>query len=374
MEKKLFRTDDYPFHLIPAPLLSWYRENRRDLPWRRKPSPYNVWVSEIMLQQTRVEAARDYYLRFLGELPDVSALAACPDEKLEKLWEGLGYYSRVRNMKKAAQIVCEKYAGEFPADEKALLALPGIGEYTAGAVLSIAFGKRAPAVDGNVFRVLSRLTENPTPVSEPAYKTYLGEKLREIYPPEGEACSEFTQALMELGALVCKPASPDCAVCPLRSVCRAEKSGSQGKFPVLPAKKEKKRAEIFVFLIRTPGGLAVRKRTEGVLRGMYEFPSLPASGKTPEEILKEWGMSSFTVKRSRKYTHIFTHIRWDMTCFYTEAPEAPFPVFSETEIGEKISLPTAFRQCLSCLPERAERAGGRKKRKGDGEGETAKRR
>ena len=243
------------------------------------------------------------------------------------------------------------HAGKFPEDEKGLRALPGVGEYTAGAVLSIAFGKRAPAVDGNVLRVMSRLTADPSPVSDPAYKAYLSERLKEIYPPEGEGCSAFTQSLMELGALVCKPLSPDCPVCPLRSLCRAAERGEQGNFPVLPEKKQKRREDIFVFLIRTPDGIAVRKRTSGVLKGMYEFPSLPASDKSPEQILSEWGMSAFTVGSSRKYTHIFTHIRWEMIAFPVRAPAAPFEIYPEGDIEAKISLPTAFRQCLNCLPE-----------------------
>ena len=347
----MYKTDDYPFHFIPAPLLLWYRGNKRALPWRENPTPYRVWVSEIMLQQTRVEAAREYYLRFMRELPDVYALASCEEDRLMKLWEGLGYYSRARNLQKAARIVAEEYGGKFPEDEKGLRALPGVGEYTAGAVLSIAFGKRAPAVDGNVLRVMSRLTADPSPVSDPAYKGYLSERLKEIYPPEGEGCSAFTQSLMELGALVCKPLSPDCPVCPLRSLCRAAERGEQGNFPVLPEKKQKRREEIFVFLIRTPDGIAVRKRTSGVLKGMYEFPSLPASDKSPEQILSEWGMSAFTVGSSRKYTHIFTHIRWEMTAFPVRAPAAPFEIYPEGDIEAKISLPTAFRQCLNRLPE-----------------------
>lgn len=346
--------EGYPFHLIPAPLIGWYRANRRALPWRENPTPYRVWVSEIMLQQTRVEAARDYYLRFLRELPDVRALAECPEEKLLKLWEGLGYYSRARNLQRAAKIVCERYGGVFPAEERALRELPGIGEYTAGAILSIAFGKRAPAVDGNVLRVASRLTEDPSPVSDPRYKAHLSRELAAVYPPEGRDCSDFTQALMELGALVCKPSSPDCAACPVRALCRAAEHGTQASFPVLPEKKEKRREDIFVFLIRTPRGIAVRKREAGVLKGMWEFPSLAlsdAGGKAAEDILKKWGMPAFKVERSRKYTHIFTHIRWDMTCFLVEADSAPFCVFSEAELESAVSLPTAFRQCLSLLEE-----------------------
>ena len=185
---------------LPVPLLEWYRVNRRILPWREDPWPYRVWVSEIMLQQTRVEAVLPYYERFLRELPDISALAAAPEEQLLKLWEGLGYYSRVRNLQKAAQVVCEQYGGELPSDYGAVKALPGIGEYTAGAICSIAFGLPTPAVDGNVLRVMCRITGDETPVDSPALKRRCREELAPLYP-EG-AAGDFTQALMELGAMV----------------------------------------------------------------------------------------------------------------------------------------------------------------------------
>ena len=219
----IYRSDDFCFQRIPAPLLDWYDREKRDLEWRKNPTPYRVWISEIMLQQTRVEAVKEYYVRFMQALPTVEDLAEVDEEKLMKLWEGLGYYSRARNLQRTAKIVAER--GEFPSEPKELEKLPGIGGYTAGAIASIAFGKRAPAVDGNVFRVLSRLTANPTVINEPKYKSYLEEKLKEIYPEEGPRCSDFTQSLMELGALVCKPLSPSCGVCPLSGICRAYQSG-----------------------------------------------------------------------------------------------------------------------------------------------------
>lgn len=349
---KLIKTDDFPLERIPAPLLLWYRENKRQLPFRENVSPYKTWISEIMLQQTRVEAVKGYFERFLSVLPSVRALAECDDEVLMKLWEGLGYYSRARNLKKAAKQIVEEYGGEFPSSVDQLKKLAGVGAYTAGAIASIAFGKRAPAVDGNVFRVLSRLMENGTPIDEPAYRTYLEEKLLSVYPEEGEACSDFTQALMELGALICKPASPECAVCPLQGVCRAAASGTQAEYPVKKQKPAKKEQRLAVFLIQTPAGLCVRKRQEGVLKGSYEFPSQVLGGEeTPEKILSEWGVSAFTVKSARKYVHIFTHIKWEMTAYLVQADCAPFECYSLRAIEEKISLPTAFRQCLSLLQE-----------------------
>ncbi len=341
--------NEFPFHLIPAPLLSWFRANKRDLPWRENPTPYRVWVSEIMLQQTRVEAAKEYYIRFLTALPTVRDLAECDEEKLLKLWEGLGYYSRVRNMQKTAKIVCEQYGGEFPSDEKALRSLPGIGDYTVGSIRSIAFGLRAPAVDGNVFRVVSRLSENSTVISDLKYRKRIEERLKEVFPKEGEDCSYFTQGLMELGALICKPQSPECGVCPLSALCECFKKGTQANFPVLPEKKAKKTETLYVFLIKGKNGFSLRKRESGVLKGMTEFPSVPISGKTPEQVLNEWGVSAFKIIKHEKFTHIFTHIRWDMNCYFIETETAPFEQKTLDEIEREVSLPTAFRQCLKML-------------------------
>ncbi len=337
------------FQQIPAPLLSWYNENKRDLPWRINPTPYRVWVSEIMLQQTRVEAAKEYYLRFLKELPTVQDLASCEESKLLKLWEGLGYYSRVRNMQKAAKTIVEEYDGIFPSDEKHLKKLSGIGAYTVGAIRSIAFKKRAPAVDGNVFRVCSRLEENSTSIADPKYRKYLEENLLAVYPQEGEDCSSFTQALMELGALICKPQNPDCSLCPLKEICQSNRNGTQDNFPVLPEKKDKKIQKLYVFLLQTKTGFAIRKRESGVLKGMNEFPSVLVDKKTPEEVLNEWGMSALKCKSRKKFTHIFTHIKWEMECFLIETESCPFATYSLQEIEESVSLPTAFKQCLKMV-------------------------
>lgn len=340
----------FDFQQIPAPLLSWYRAEKRDLPWRKDPTPYRVWVSEIMLQQTRVEAVREYYLRFMRELPTVEDLASCEEEKLLKLWEGLGYYSRARNLQRAAKLVVAVYGGEFPRDLEGLKALPGIGSYTAGAIASIAYGMPTAAVDGNVFRVASRLEENPTVISDPKYRKYLETALSAVYPDEPKSCSEFTQSLFELGALVCKPQNPDCARCPLNTLCRANKNGTQSSYPVLPKKKAKRAEKVYVFLIQTPEGYCIRRREEGVLRGMNEFPSHVVYGdETPENILNEWGMYAFTEIKRDKYTHIFTHIRWDMTCIWVQTDSAPFDAYALDEIEESVSLPTAFKQCLKTL-------------------------
>lgn len=342
--------DKFSFQCIPAPLLLWYRENKRDLPWRNNPTPYCVWVSEIMLQQTRVEAVREYYTRFMKALPNVQSLAYCEEEKLLKLWEGLGYYSRARNLQKAAKIIVERYGGEFPKTAVELKSLPGIGSYTAGAISSIAFGQKAAAVDGNVFRVAARLEENPTVISDPKYRKYLEEALSAVYPDGGKDCSDFTQSLFELGALICKPQNPSCESCPLKSLCQSYKNGTVSLYPVLPQKKEKRKEQVYVFLIETPQGFCIRRREEGVLKGMNEFPSYAVThAQTPEDILNEWGMYAFTEMKRGKYTHIFTHIRWDITCIWVQTESSSFDAYTLEEIEENISLPTAFKQCLAMI-------------------------
>ena len=225
--------------LSPAflpPLLGWYERNKRDLPWRRDREPYHVWLSEIMLQQTRVEAVKGYYARFLAELPDIPSLAACDPDRLHKLWEGLGYYSRVRNLQKAAQQIVSDYGGAFPTDYDKIRALPGIGDYTAGAICSICFGLPTPAVDGNVLRVVSRLTADERPVTQPAVKKDYTAALAEIYP--AGQCAEATQALMELGATVCAPnGAPHCDLCPVAAFCQSREGSAGG-----PSRSKKRKS------------------------------------------------------------------------------------------------------------------------------------
>ena len=337
---------------IPAPLLLWYRANKRKLPWRDDPTPYHIWLSEIMLQQTRVEAVKEYYTRFITALPTIEDLANCKEEELLKLWEGLGYYSRVRNLQRTAKTLVLEFNGELPSDIALLKTLSGIGEYTAGAISSIAFGKRTSAVDGNVLRVITRLTENPTPISAPAYKKELQETLSSVYPNEGRDCADFTQSLFELGALVCKPQTPDCGNCPLKGICQCYQKGTQKKYPVIPPKKEKRIEQVFVFLLQTPNGFAIRRREQGVLKGMNEFPSKVVFDETPKSVLNEWGVYEFTELKRKNYVHIFTHIRWNITCFWVYTDEVPFDTYDLDEIKESISIPTAFRQCMELINEK----------------------
>jgi len=327
--------------------LPWYREAKRDLPWRQTKEPYRVWLSEIMLQQTRVEAVKGYYTRFLEALPTVEALAGCDDEQLHKLWEGLGYYSRVRNLKKAAQQIMEEHAGQFPKTYEQVLALPGIGEYTAGAICSICFDAPTPAVDGNVLRVASRILDDATPIDLPAQKKKIRDALLEVYPLQA---GDFTQALMELGATVCGPnKKPDCENCPCKTFCLGYARGTAEQLPVKSPKKTRRTEEKTVFIFRCDGMYALGKREDtGLLAGLWQFPDVP--GKlTLEQALdtvRKLGLQPAEVRRQIERSHIFTHIRWDMTGFYLDvkAPAGDFVWMTPEEITQKAALPTAYRQ------------------------------
>ena len=332
---------------LPSVLLPWYAENRRDLPWRRDREPYHIWLSEIMLQQTRVEAVKGYYARFLTALPSIEALAECEDDKLHKLWEGLGYYSRVRNLKKAAQVIVSQYGSIFPRDHSQVLALPGIGEYTAGAICSIAFGLPTPAVDGNVLRVCSRLLDDSSPIDLPSTKKKVTAALAEIYPPEA---GDFTQAMMELGATICGPnRKPDCENCPCRTFCLGYQRGTADSLPVKSPKKAKRQEDKTVFIFSCDGLYALSKRPDtGLLAGLWEFPNVP--GKlSPQQALstaEQLGLRPRELHRQLERKHIFTHIQWNMTGIYMEVsePAGDFQWFTAKQIESQAALPTAFRQ------------------------------
>ena len=332
---------------LPERLLEWYAAGHRDLPWRRDREPYHVWLSEVMLQQTRVEAVKGYYCRFLAELPDIPALAACPPDRLAKLWEGLGYYSRMRNLQKAAQVIASAHGGVFPREYDAIRALPGVGDYTAGAIASICFGLPEPAVDGNVLRVLSRVTDDAAPVTDAAVKREYAARLREIYPTG--RCGDFTQSLMELGATVCGPNSqPQCALCPLASLCLARANGTALLRPVKAPKKEKRTEEKTVFILRCGARIAVRRRPEqGLLAGLWELPNVDGKCSAQQALAQaeRWGVHPRELCRSSEKTHIFTHIRWELRGFYIECAEAA-PLFTwvaPARFRQDIALPTAFR-------------------------------
>ncbi len=333
-----------------SPLLRWYPSHKRDLPWRQDRDPYHVWVSEVMLQQTRVEAVRGYYARFLAALPDVQALADCPEEQLLKLWEGLGYYNRVRHMQKAAQRIVKDHGGRFPHTFAAVRALPGIGDYTAGAVCSICFGLPTPAVDGNVLRVMARLREDFRNVLDPAVKQETAGALAQIYPQAD--CGMLTQALMEIGATVCLPnGAPHCEVCPLKGICLAQENGSARLLPVRETKTKRRTEQLTVFVLCCDGKTALRKRpAKGLLAGLWELPH--AAGFLTEEqavaLVKDWGVKPLELRKIVRRKHVFTHITWEMQGVFVECSAMPaaFVWADEAALAGAYSLPTAFRCIL----------------------------
>ena len=338
-----------PFAALPEALLPWYGEHARKLPWRERCEPYRVWVSEIMLQQTRVEAVLGYYARFLEAFPTVEALAGADEDRLFKLWEGLGYYSRARNLQKAARQIVSVYGGVFPRDYESVRALPGVGPYTAGAICSICYDLPTAAVDGNVLRVTSRFLGDDTPIDLPAHKQEITEKLGRVYPAGN--CGAFTQALMELGATVCTPRSPKCAVCPLRESCRAFFDGTVDTLPVKTAKKEKKLVEKTVFLLWYGDELALVRREEtGLLGGMWSLPNVdePLDVEGALRQAQAFGVEPASVLSQEHRAHVFTHIRWEMEAFtiLCGAKCDRFVWRTPDEIRRRYALPTAFRKFL----------------------------
>ena len=346
---------------IVQPLISWYRQNKRILPWRDQKNAYYTWVSEIMLQQTRVEAVKPYFLRFIGELPDVKALAECPEEKLMKLWEGLGYYNRVRNMQNAAQTVVSEYSGILPASYEELLALKGIGSYTAGAIASIAYDIPVPAVDGNVLRVFSRITEDRQDIMKQSVRRQVEEKLLEIMPKE--APGDFNQALMELGAVVCVPNGPArCTECPVAAFCRAYYHGTVDELPVKAPKKKRTIENRTVFVIQDGERTAIHKRPEeGLLAGLYELPNAEGHLSMDEalERVKEMALEPLYIEVLPEAKHIFSHIEWRMTGYrirvssLEERKESSF-IFTEKKQSEKqYAIPSAFRAYIKYMKEKS---------------------
>ena len=334
----------FDFQRIPAPLLLWYGTRKRDLPWRNNPTPYQVWVSEIMLQQTRVDAVKEHYLRWMHTLPTVADLAAASPDTVRKLWEGLGYYSRVRHLHQAAQIVMRDWGGELPNTYEGLRSLPGIGDYTAGAILSIAFGKPYPAVDGNVLRVLSRLTADDTDVLTPRAKSRAFSLLQSIMP--AEHTSDFTQAMFEMGAIKCTPVSPKCESCPVRSHCLALQEGRVDELPRRQIKTKRKEQPLTVFVVALPQGyLLTAPRSKGLLADLYGLPY--TEGHLTQEGAKEWaesqGIRVARVLSLAPAHHVFTHVTWQMIGYRIEGEHYQGKdVVVPVEELSKYALPSAF--------------------------------
>ncbi|MDL2324587.1 A/G-specific adenine glycosylase [Ruminococcaceae bacterium OttesenSCG-928-A16] len=340
---------------IAAPLLAWYHQNRRILPFREDPTPYHIWVSEIMLQQTRVTAALPYYHRFITELPTIAALANCKEEKLHKLWQGLGYYNRVRNLQKAAKVVVAEYGGELPANYELLKKLPGIGEYTAGAIASIAFGLPQVAVDGNVLRVFSRLLASKADIAKPETKKVLSVQVQAQQPPQ--EAGDYNQALMELGALVCLPGTPNCEACPLAQLCHGYKQGIAASLPCKAAAKPKTVLPVCVLVVRQGQQVLLYQRPKkGLLAGLWGPLTLEGKYTLPQ-IKKELATrlpGAQVVGPLPKAEHVFTHRVWQLYGWLCELPPGtPAPqgavLATAQQVQSQYSVPNAFKTYLPYL-------------------------
>ncbi|MBR2080838.1 MAG: A/G-specific adenine glycosylase [Oscillospiraceae bacterium] len=340
-------------------LLDWYAAGHRDLPWRKDREPYHVWISEIMLQQTRVEAVRGYYTRFLDALPRVEDLASAPEELCRKLWEGLGYYSRIRNAQRAARQIVQ--TGHFPETFEELRALPGVGDYTAGAIASICFEQPTPAVDGNVLRVWARVEADERPMNDAKVKKEVARALQPLYRPG--RCGDTTQALMELGATVCVPSgAPRCESCPLRGSCRALRDGRTAELPVKQEKKTRRVEEMTVFLLRCEDRIALRKRPEtGLLAELWELPNVPGRLSLDEALRRAeaWELHPDAPERIVEEKHIFTHVEWKMRAVSIACKSAAdaFVWVTAKELEQGFALPTAFRKLLGQGKTSSESAG-----------------
>ena len=338
---------------LPLPLLLWYRDNKRTLPWRSDPTPYHVWLSEIMLQQTRVAAVLDYYRRFLETAPTVADLAALPEDQLMKLWQGLGYYSRARNLQKAARVIMEDHGGVFPNTYDEIRALPGVGDYTAGAVSSIAFHLPRPAVDGNVLRVSARICADRGDISTPAMKKKVTAALAEIIPLD--APGDFNQAMMELGATVCLPnGAPLCDRCPAREFCRARKEALTGELPVKAPKKPRRIEGRNVFLLFHGDRVALRQRPKkGLLAGLWEYPNTEGDR---DGFLSGLGLEPEGLRMAAAGKHIFTHIEWHMTGWAGELAAEELPegwVWADrAALRDVYAVPNAFQSFREAVEDR----------------------
>ncbi len=332
--------------LFARSLLEWYDAGHRELPWRRTRDPYRVWISEIMLQQTRAETAISYYERFLLRFPHVRALADAPEEDVLKAWEGLGYYSRARNLQSAARRIVSEYGGELPATSAQLRELPGIGPYTAGAIASICFGERVAAVDGNVERVVSRLWGVREDVSLPPVRRAIAAHAQSLVPPE--RTGDFTNAMMELGATVCVPGAPRCLMCPVRELCDACARGDAQDLPVKKKAKPQRVQHMGVAIVRCGGRVLLRQRAERLLGGLWVFP-LFEDATQPEELsraLAEAGLQAAYDAPLGEARHVFTHIIWEMALHAfvcPNAPELPDCRWADAQTLRALPLPTAMK-------------------------------
>jgi A/G-specific adenine glycosylase len=316
----IFSLDDSYVKQFQEQLLSWYGDNKRTLPWRENQDPYRVWVSEIMLQQTRVDTVIPYFERFTELFPTLQDLANADEEKVLKAWEGLGYYSRVRNLQTAVKEVCKSYGGKVPDTPREIASLKGVGPYTAGAILSIAYGVPEPAVDGNVMRVLSRILLIEDDISKPKTRILFENAVRELISHEDP--SSFNQAMMELGALICTPRSPACLLCPMRELCKGFEEGKQNELPVKLGKTKVRKTKMTAgILIGKDGRFLIHKRpSEGLLANMFEFPNTEYIGETKnaetEALIgyldENIGVNALLEEKAGYIEHVFSHLKWEI--------------------------------------------------------------
>lgn len=354
---------------IQQKLLNWYMQNHRKLPFRESHDPYNIWISEIMLQQTQMDTVIPYYERFMTRFPTITELANAQEEEVFKLWEGLGYYSRARNLIKCARIIANDHGGIFPYEYKLVLKLPGIGPYTAGAVLSIAYNLKHPAVDGNVMRVISRIYRIETDIANPKSKKVFEDIITTIMP---EDARHFNQALMELGALICSPQNPKCGACPLEDDCQAFELGLQNHLPIKTQKQKNKNIYLAVAIVMRDGKILFMKSDKGLLSGLWGLPSAEGENKTEskerllELLEKDFGMSVDGVLEEGKEKHVFTHKTWSMTVYrinysyksgdmadwFIREPEKPYnheKLWVAPDKIEDYAISTAFRKILKYI-------------------------
>lgn len=338
-------------------LIEWYNKEARDLPWRINPTPYKVWISEMMLQQTRVDTVIPYFTRFIAQIPTVQSLAEIEEEKLLKLWQGLGYYNRALNLKKAARIIVDEFNGRIPSETNELRSLPGIGAYSSGAIASIAFGKQVPAIDGNVLRIIARITASREDLGNPKTKKLFEPLVAELLP--AEKVGDFNQALMDLGATICLPnGTPKCTECPLNHQCKAYKGGLTSEIPAKAVKKDRYVEKKTVLVISLNDKFALRKREGGgLLPNLWEFPNFEGdlNENQCEQTLGSQGIKIQKITALKSSKHIFSHLEWHMKGFFVLAEEAPnsldFVWATKNEISRLYSIPTAFKEYLKCCSE-----------------------
>ena len=334
-------------------LLNWYQQNKRDLPWRKDQNPYHVWISEIMLQQTRIEAVIGYYDRFIKRLPSIQDLAQINDDELLKLWEGLGYYTRARNLKKAAIMIMKEYDGIFPNTFEQIMSLPGIGEYTASAIGSICFSLKEVTIDGNVLRVYMRLQNCYDNVDDLKIRRKVRNELQKIMPEEA---GDFNQALMEFGETICLPNGiPKCSECPLKNFCKSYQNDTYLELPIKNKKKDKKEEKYTILLFYYKSQFVLEKRKEsGLLQNLWQFPNIQGhlTKKQLENYLKENKIKFLKVKKSVSYTHIFTHKRWNMISYMVELDKNDYNMnWNDLKTLKEKAIPTAFMPFLKELKE-----------------------